>query len=83
MSRHNLLIRETCRVLPFLLTAHAVLAVQVPADPGLDPLPVRDHEQVANAGQGQGNVQRQPGGGRPEQEAVVPGGDHIGADGDG
>ena len=66
-----------------LFTTHAMLAVQVPADPGLDPLPVSDHEQMADAGQGQGDVQRQPGSSRTEQETVMPGGDHVCADGDG
>lgn len=61
MLGHDLYASEACRALPFLLTTHAALTVQVPADPGFDPLPVGDHEQMADAGQGQGDVQRQPG----------------------
>lgn len=59
-----------------------MLTVQMSADPGFYPLPVGDHEQVMDAGQSQGDVQRQPGSGRAEQKAVMPGSDHVRADGD-
>jgi len=38
----------------------AVLAVERPAQPDFHPLPVRDHENVAGTGQGQGGVRVRP-----------------------
>ncbi len=50
-----------------LRAAHALFAVQRPAQPDLHPLPVRDHEDVAGTGQGQGDMQRQARGGRAKK----------------
>lgn len=66
-----------------LVTAHAVPAVERPAQPDLHPLPVCDHEDVAGTGQGQGHMQRQAGTGWAEEDALAARHDDEAADGDG
>ena len=66
-----------------LITVQAVLAVKRSAQPDLHSLPVRDHEDVAGTGQGQGHMQCQTGGGRTEEDVLVTRHHDKAADGDG
>ena len=59
-------------VLLALYRIHAVLAIQHPAEPDLHSLPVRDHEDVAGAGQGQANMHRHTCDVRREKEQLRP-----------
>jgi len=54
-----------------LVTAHAVFTVQRAAEPGFHPLPPGNHEDVANAGESQGSMQRHTCGGGRQDEVIV------------
>ena len=66
-----------------LVAVQAVFAVQRPAQPDLHPLPVRDHEDVAGTGQGQGYMQRQASSGRAEEDVLAAYHHNETGDGDG
>jgi hypothetical protein len=51
--------------------AEAASAISLKLLLAITPLPVRDHEDVAGTGQGQGHMQRQTGSGRPEEDILV------------
>ena len=65
-----------------LVAAHALLTVQRTAQPGLNPLPVHDHEDVPQSGQSQEHKKRRACGSRREEDVLVSRHHDVAADSD-